>query len=667
LNRLARLVRTITEAKSSWDTVFLKNIESTLEDHNVMGHPYTKSDLVYICISTTAKAISQVPLQVMQPGVEGKLEPVGNDHPWTKLLKKPNYLLDQYSFVEAIVSYLMLDGDVWIVPFPPDWVGAPDSLWVVSRKNMQPVRDRGTGHLIGWRYSPSPASGIKEKFDLDPAKVCHIWFWNPYDPIMGQAPLIAGKMSIVGDFRAAYYNAVFFEEGAAPGGVLTTESKLSDKQYARLKEQLESRHKGYRRGHRLMLLEQGLQYSQTALTHKDMEFYDLRRFNQERILQIFGMKKAVISVTDDLNYATAREQRKSWWQDTNLPIMRSVASALNFVFMESLGLELQFDVSSIEALHEDFNQKVRTAERLARLGFTANEINERLELGFENKPWRDYFYMPATLIPIGDDQPAPLPPPEQQELVEGEVVKRLPSPVGKTWEVKAEQQWKSLTRKLGPVENRLEGKIKRVFFSMRKKILKALYEGTKSPQDVLELDLSVDEKELKRWIMSAYEEALIIGISSIEDELGIVIDFGLNDPVVVNFLAQKNMKLSGITRTIRKRVAQQLAEGASKGETIDELAARIKNEFNFASKRARTIARTEVVGANNFARHETLSRTEYQEFRWFTALDEKVRASHAAMHGQTRKVGEPWIVGGVSLRYPGDFAGPASEVINCVL
>jgi SPP1 gp7 family putative phage head morphogenesis protein len=399
-----------------------------------------------------------------------------------------------------------------------------------------------------------------------------------------------------------------------------------------------------------------------------MQFYDLRRFNQERILQIFGMKKAVISVTDDLNYATAREQRKSWWQDTNLPIMRSILSALNFIFfVEDTGLELQFDMSSIEALHEDYHQKVRTAERLSKLGFTANEINERLELGFENKPWRDYFYMPATLIPIGDDQPAPpTSQPNQEELMRDREAKRLPVPIeDKAWEQKAEQIWKAVTRRLAPLEEKVESKVKRVFYSMRKKILKALYEGTKTPQDVLELDLDIEEKELKRWVTAAYEEALIIGVASIEEELGVAIDFGLNDPVVVNFLAQKNMKLSGITRTIRKRVAQQLAEGASKGETINELAARIKNEFNFAAKRAKTIARTEVVGANNFARHEALDRTDYKEFRWFTALDEKVRETHAEMHGKTRKVGESWIVGGYSLRYPGDFAGPASEVINC--
>jgi SPP1 gp7 family putative phage head morphogenesis protein len=244
--------------------------------------------------------------------------------------------------------------------------------------------------------------------------------------------------------------------------------------------------------------------------------------------------------------------------------------------------------------------------------------------------------------------------------------KRLPVPIeDKAWEQKAEQIWKAVTRRLAPLEEKVESKVKRVFYSMRKKILKALYEGTKTPQDVLELDLDIEEKELKRWVTAAYEEALIIGVASIEEELGVAIDFGLNDPVVVNFLAQKNMKLSGITRTIRKRVAQQLAEGASKGETINELAARIKNEFNFAAKRAKTIARTEVVGANNFARHEALDRTDYKEFRWFTALDEKVRETHAEMHGKTRKVGESWIVGGYSLRYPGDFAGPASEVINC--
>jgi uncharacterized protein with gpF-like domain len=61
-----------------------------------------------------------------------------------------------------------------------------------------------------------------------------------------------------------------------------------------------------------------------------------------------------------------------------------------------------------------------------------------------------------------------------------------------------------------------------------------------------------------------------------------------------------------------------------------------------------------------------INRSGFQEKTWFTAMDEKVRISHRAMHGKTIKVGDMWVMpSGASLRFPGDFNGPAAEVVNC--
>jgi hypothetical protein len=51
---------------------------------------------------------------------------------------------------------------------------------------------------------------------------------------------------------------------------------------------------------------------------------------------------------------------------------------------------------------------------------------------------------------------------------------------------------------------------------------------------------------------------------------------------------------------------------------------------------------------------------------WNTAKDERVRDSHAAMHGQVQPFGQPFVSGaGNLLNYPGDPEAPAEEVIQC--
>lgn len=50
---------------------------------------------------------------------------------------------------------------------------------------------------------------------------------------------------------------------------------------------------------------------------------------------------------------------------------------------------------------------------------------------------------------------------------------------------------------------------------------------------------------------------------------------------------------------------------------------------------------------------------------WITVKDERVRASHAAVHGQSVPLGEKFTVGGVPMDRPGDLSAPPEETLNC--
>jgi len=335
--------------KTSWDQAFLKGIDLGIDD-SVEMEPYKKAEMVYICISTTARAISQVPLEVYQPArgatragwlrgkamsvnwternnpgmskkkgtgssfmdlvKAGEWEPVPEDHPWQMILDRPTDLMDGYQFTQALVSLMMLDGNVWVIPYPPG-IRTPAALYVVPQASMAPRRGDGTGQLEGWNYKG--ASGRQGKgISLEPGQVMFARLWNPYDPILGQAPLEAGRIAARSDYRAARYNEEFFAESAIPGGIISTEQKLGKGQRKRLKEMFGDEHGGFRKGHRLAVLEKGLKYERVALTQSEMDFAKLRDKSAMTIMQCFGMKQIIISITETTNYATAKEQRREW-------------------------------------------------------------------------------------------------------------------------------------------------------------------------------------------------------------------------------------------------------------------------------------------------------------------------------------------------------------------
>lgn len=676
MNRIDKLFRG-QFLKSSWDSIFLKNLTLDTDDA-VLKRPYKKSDLVFICISTTARAISQVPLKCMEKTRAGIWEWMGDRDPVQQLLSKPNVLTDSTEeFIGAIVSHLMLDGHIFIVPFPPTGKYF-DSLWPVKKENMGVSLDSRTGQINYWEYKPNNNMSIP----LLPDEIGSIKFFNPYDTIWGFAPLDAGRLPVMNDYKAANYTAKFWDQGAVPGGVLQTDKNLTEDRVERIKKHFLSDHESYKKAHRVAVLEGGLKYQQIGLSQKDMEFIDLRKFNRDNILQIYGMKKAVISVTEDLNYATAKEERKEWWQDTNMPLMKLIEASLsNILYPNNPDFKVVFDISGVEALHEDYTKRVEIGEILMKIGFTANEINERLELGFHPKSWRDKWYMPVNFVPVteaGVERP-PVPP-VNPTLPGSHNPPALPAPKGIEYvtiiDTKAveedrqkefDQIWKTVIGKSENLELEFLSKIRRCFFDMRKKTLKILNQKAldKSIDDLMTEEFLAEKQNLMKWTVPIYERGTRTGAQTLANEIGTGVSFNINDPQILHFITERPIKVVRVVDTVKDMIRSEIHAGMEVNETINQIAGRIKNTFARSQQRAMTIARTEVGSSVNFGRSQQLAQAGYTKKIWVTAGDERVRVSHQFMNGQSTEVGKPWIVDGSSLRYPGDPAGAGYTVINC--
>jgi len=714
--RFQKLVSGLAVTKSGWESVFTKNLESQVTGGDVAKKPYSNSDIVYVCISTSARAVAQVPMVVMTADGERRA-PVPPDDPWQRLFRKPNPNQDPYRFVESIISHYMLDGNVWIYPFPED-APVPLALYVVQQRFMEPVLEKETGQLLAWKYSPG---GKKAgSFLLKPERTIHLATFNPYDPILGQKPLEAGGIFVRTDHKAASYNEKFFDNAAVPAGVISAPEKvsLSDPQFDRLQERVEAMHRGYKKAHRMLYLERGLQFTQLGLSQKDMDYPGLRRMSRGSIMQCLGMKRAIIGETEDVNYSTNKEQRKEWWETTLLPMMTMLTWGINHRLLSDpaevkSGMKYaSFDLSVVSALKEDMSAKVETGQKLWNMGFTANEINQKLELGFKEQPWRDRWWAQMNLVPIGADSDLaqPLTPQgmgggmlsvsdgvkkEEDEPVEEEDFQEEVHETGKSismepipdslpvWERHGMAAWKGLVVKTLPVEDQFKSKLRRSFYDMRKRSMKLLRDyGNIS--GLMNEHFDREKKDLVKWTRPLYVKAVRIGVESGADSVGaavkalglekgrgemvVDVDFMMEaDPKLLAYIESKMSKITGLAETVKRHIHTQLSDGVKSGESIDQLSERIRSVYSMASTRAKTIARTEVVGASNMGRSEVLTQSGFTKKIWYTALDERVRDSHAKMHGESVDMKDAWALpGGGSVRYPGDYgAGLPAETINC--
>lgn len=154
------------------------------------------------------------------------------------------------------------------------------------------------------------------------------------------------------------------------------------------------------------------------------------------------------------------------------------------------------------------------------------------------------------------------------------------------------------------------------------------------------------------------------------------------------YMTRVRNRLVSVSDTVYGQIVDTLREGREAsvtrpdgtvdvGESIPQLAARVESLLTDAQTwagRAQTIARTEVVGANN-AGHRAAARfnasvldvpDERVAKEWLATEDDSTRETHAEADGQiVMGLDTPFQVGDSELQQPGDEAGDPGEVINC--
>lgn len=153
---------------------------------------------------------------------------------------------------------------------------------------------------------------------------------------------------------------------------------------------------------------------------------------------------------------------------------------------------------------------------------------------------------------------------------------------------------------------------------------------------------------------------------NISDELNAPDEMLIGDDLVEVYTNAARNRLVGIGDDVWKNVQAQIALGNQSGESIAEIATRIRNVASVSEARSLTIARTEVHAAHESGSYEQAMFVDPNaEKIWLATEDSRTRPSHRAADGQTVKIGETFNVGGSKLRYPGDPLGAAEDCINC--
>lgn len=689
---------------------------------------YAANTWVYACVRKLSSSAASVPWFVEKRTPKGDWERQ-DGHPIEVLLRSPNAHMSGQDLFETLSAQLNLAGNsVWYLNLVR---GSPLEIWPMPPDRVAPVPSKDN-----WieRYDYRP-EGVEKPIPYDPQQIMHFMYVDPDNPYWGIAPLRAAAKVVDSDVEAVKWNKIALQNRAITDGVFSFSDPLTEDQYDEARRQIREQYQGSENAHTPWVLGGGGKWNPMARTPVEMDFINGRKMNREEIAAVFQVPPVLIGILDHASYANYEQAEKSFWQDTMVNHLRDMSAALNrglLPFFDPKAaqrargqlvepdLRIRPDLSQVAVLQDDLNGLVNTAKLLFNMGVPFQQINDRLELGFEEfegweVPWR-----PSTYLPNGD-LPAHKPSAAPGKASVG------PSAV-KVLNLKTEEEkhahWQAFEHQREGWYGAMAEKVKSRFHD-EEMAVKLAVQHASSPADAITSAQNAVTSGRAEWgkLLAQVYAAVAqdfgesterqmkasVGPSQRKDnqqgdnsggtatgagaagagaagasgsisgdagstvsDAGEAVTYDVFSQAIQDWISnQAASKVTQITDTTRKQLREELAQGVDKGESIAQLMNRIDKLYleQIIPNRSETIARTEVIAASNLGSVTAAKATGLTGLKkiWLATMDNRTRETHALADGQEIGIDDSFIVGGEKLKFPGDVSegATADEIINC--
>ena len=722
LTRLKAAWSVVRSGGPGWRSFFTGGLSG-----DTPARPYAQVPAVFACVSVKADAVAALPLMISTAG-----DQVIESGPMVSLAQCPNPGMTGRAFVQNSSAYLDLFGRVhWVFELDP--IGIPAAVYPVSPLQMRPIVDRQSGALAAWKFrAAGTLDGREVMLPLDQVHtLIDPDFDDPHQPWKGLGPRAVIARQIAQLFKADIANESILDNGVAPSGVLSFPNDLTHDQVRNVWEAFKDRNTGSKYRHLPIVATGGAKWDTMGGNLHDMEFLNLKKQNWIEICAAFRVPPPVVGIYEDSNYAHAEAAKQQFYENAVLPRADRIAEEWTLGvlsrFKGDRSLAAQdarrrsitvseracrvyrdrrraatnqttpffawMDTSGVGPLQRARLALADQAEKWNRIGVPLNAITRAYDMPWEEFAWGGTWYKPIGQVDVAEDaMPESNDPPgsEDDNSDPAEPRRRsLPASgdkTDKTTEQAKAQLWKQWRASWRGLERTVEGKLKRHVDELRRGTLERLnQQGLKDASTTVRRDL-IGEVLFE---LEAANESLLVKVGKLirdgfrlggeqsmqeaADAQGVETPdvFNIEDPRVERKLRTRLIRLTDTNRTLRRRVAEELANGVANGETVVQLSERLRKEFNFASKRATTTARTEVGAAVEEARSEGRRQAGVPMKSWLWSRKETGRPSHGATERDTIKNPIPndekfRISGtGFDCDHPRDASLPPGHSVNC--
>lgn len=531
------------------------------------------------------------------------------DHPILDVLYGGSQYLQGNISMQLFQIYIDLVGEGFFLK-ERNALGVPVAIWPVPPHWVQEVPVPGNDNLkirFGDKIADIPATEVIWTKDPDPLK--------PYGRGSGIATSLADELET--DEYAAKHTKTWFFNRARPD-IIVTAAGLQKDETTRLEQDWNSRYQGFFKSFKTHFLNREVKVHDLSQKFSDMQLTDLRKFERDMIIQVFGAPPEIFGILQNSNRATIESADFLFAKWLLVPRLERIRAMLQSQLAADFDERLIIDYENPVESDREFKLNVYKSSPWAY------NIDEWRDLAGD-EPLEDgkgeVHMMPFTSFPAKDFESG------NDPYSAGEPEKA----------VKTEKALSTGDEaKLSSILNSLDNQI----------MINAL--------------LPVIRATVSKFGTRTMDQA------------DTNLSFLIGDPAVNDFVETRSAtRIRGlIDKTTRRNLQRTLSKGMEQGETVDSLVKRVESTFSDANKRrARVIARTESVRAANYGTNAGFTQAGIPEKEWLSSRDENVRDSHAPGTGLDGQVvltsgnfRSP--VTGAEGPHPGEL-GSAKDDIQC--
>jgi len=661
---------------------------------------------VYICVNLVAKKISTQPLKVVQSIIKDNKVVIEDapSHPMQAVVEYPNKWQSYHDWMYTIAADLCLTGNGF------QWYGEETQVMVtIPAEGILPKISKD-GELEGYYTVISQdmiAAGHKPVF-FSPDEIMHFMNPNPNSLFWGTSAFSAGRRAVLFNRYTSEYLNNFYLKGATPSIVLELTQDANENNIARMLRSFEQAYTGRRNQRRPTVLPKGITAKMLNSTLSDQNLLAHIAENKNDIINLLSIPPHEVGLqkSGSLGSEEYKTALRNFWEATLKPMMAIISGTLTRRFAEQLGdgYSFEFDLSGVDALKDDELTKANLAEKMLAT-HTVNEVRAQL-YNLPPHPDGDTIGKPVSAPAFGQIGLSMTTPAEKSlspTIDTPETAKRL------TMEQKAGRVASVIKAKKNDWDKR-EQALKDEFEKTNAKMVTftadILFQQADAVVDLIERKLKEKEEKrlktkaveepkskakLKADIKKALDELADKWVDGYGDKLTSSVDVGYNQSIKFGFNESDQNKIEAIgnaqsrkrrdileargldtfanmNETTTSRVLDVIYDGVTNNKTIQEIAKEIYARFDAIEtvSRAATIARTETLTATSMGQLAAIEDAKEVipnlKKMWITADDDRVRDSHAELHGDIVDIDEAYDNG---LMIPRDPTGDAGETINC--